>query len=213
MRKATPTIRTSYIAIIVVLAVTMAGCAQTRDWLTGKRTAKPTEPIVLGAPEADQYIQEMYRLAAGDPASQAEIYADAESAATLTPSPSTKLRYALVLATPGHSGSNPQDAQTMFRELLSQTELMTPSETALATVHLKSVEQRIVLGAETRRLRSENSRAATTEEQAIAQRIARVESENRQLRRSLEEAEHKLEAITSIERSIREQSDSGEIQN
>ncbi len=155
----------------------------------------------------------MYKLASGDPATQAEIYTDAESAATLTPGPSTRLRYALVLATPGHSGNNPQQAQSMFRELLAQTELMTPSETALATIHLKSVEKQIVLGAETKRLRSENTRAATTEEQAIAQHIATMESENRQLRRSLEEAEQKLEAITSIERSIREQSDNDGLKN
>ena len=47
---------------------------------------------------------------------------------------------------------------------------------------------------------------------AFAQRIAKVESENRQLKRFLEEAEHKLDAITMIERSIREQTDDGEIQ-
>jgi hypothetical protein len=137
--------------------------------------------------------------------------ADAESTAKLTPSPSTKLRFALVLATPGHSGTDPQAAQTAFRELLTQTEMMTPAETALASIHLDVVEQQIVFGAENRRLRSINSRAATTEEEATAQRIAKVESENRELRRSLEEAEQKLDAITSIERSIREQSN-GETQ-
>ncbi len=213
MRNATATSRLKSIAIMLILAATATGCAATKDWLTGKRTAKATENVILGAPEADQYIQEMYKLTSGDPATQAEIYADAESAAQLTPGPSTRLRYALVLATPGHSASNPQQAQSLFRELLAATELMTPSETALATIHLKSVEQQIVLGAETRRLRSENSRAATTKEAAIAQRIATVESENRQLRRSLEEAEGKLQAITSIERSIREQSDDGDLQN
>jgi hypothetical protein len=213
MPDATPTSRVDLFAIVVILAAMASGCAQTKDWLTGKRTAKATENVILGAPQADRYIQEMYQLASGDPATQAEIYADAESAAKLTPGPSTRLRYALILATPGHSASNPQEAQSLFRELLSQPELMTPSETALATIHLKSVEAQIVLGAETRRLRSENSRAATTEEQAIAQRIASVESENRQLRRSLEEAEQKLEAITSIERSIREQSENGDLQN
>ena len=60
-------------------------------------------------------------------------------------------------------------------------------------------------GAEARRLRASSSRAARTEEQAITQRLASVEAENRQLRRELQEAETKLEAITSIERSIREQ--------
>ncbi len=211
MRRASPTNRAKTIAIVLVVVATTAGCAQTKDWLTGKRTAKANESVILGAPEADQYIQEMYELVNGDPATQAEIYADAESAAKLTPGPSTTLRYGLVLATPGHSASNPQEAQRVFRELLAKTELMTPSETALATVHLKSIEQQIVLGTETRRLRSANSRAATTEEAAIAQRIAKIESENRQLRRSLEEAEQKLEAITSIERSIREQADNSQM--
>jgi hypothetical protein len=65
----------------------------------------------------------------------------------------------------------------------------------------------VVLGAEARRLRAENTRAATTEEAAISQRIARVEAENRQLRQALEEAESKLDAVTSIERSIRAQSE------
>ena len=202
MLKSMTTTRFRNIATIVILATMTAGCAQTKDWLNGMRTADANESVFLDAPEAGDYIQEMYELASGDPATQAEIYADAESAAKLTPGPSTELRYGLVLATPGHSGSNPQKAQGIFRELLAQTELMTSSETALATIHLKSVEQQIVLGAETRRLR-----------QASAERSRTVESENRQLRQSLAEAEQKLEAITSIERSIREQSDIGEMRN
>jgi hypothetical protein len=213
MHSALPTSRARLIAIAMILIGTTTGCADMKGWLTGRRTARPDESVILGAPEADHYVQELYKLASGDPATQAEIFADAEAAANLTPGPSTRLRYALVLSTPGHAGSNPQEAQSIFRDLLAKTELMTPSEIALATIHLNAVEERIVLGAETRRLRSENNRIATTEEQAIAQRIAKVESENRQLRRSLEEAEQKLDAITSIERSIREQSDSSEMQN
>ena len=213
MRKATLTSRLKSIATLLILVTLMTGCAQMNDWLTGMRTAMSKDNVILGAPGADQYIEEMYKIVNGDPATQAEIYADAESAAKLTPGPSTQLRFALVLATPGHSGSNPQQAQGVFRELLSQTELLTPSETALATIHLKAVEQLIVLGAETRRLRSAKSRAATTEEKAIARRIATVESENRRLRRSLEEAEQKLDAITTIERSLREQANIGETQN
>ena len=44
-----------------------------------------------------------------------------------------------------------------------------------------------------------------TKEAAVNQRLANVEAENRRLRRELEDAEDKLEAITSIERSIRQQ--------
>jgi small-conductance mechanosensitive channel len=93
----------------------------------------------------------------------------------------------------------------MLREILAQKELMTPAEIALATIHLRSVERLIVLNAETRRLRASTSRAAETREAAAAQRLADVEAENRRLRRELEEALQKLDAITSIERSIREQ--------
>lgn len=189
-----------------VVAVVLSGCESTSNWLKGRRTAEPTDTVVVDASDANQYLIEMQQLAAGDPATQAEIFADAESAATLTPGMSTQLRYALVLAVPGHSESNPAMAQGIFRELLAQPEMMTSAEVALATIFLNDVEARIVLDAEARRLRVENNRAATTEEAAIAQRISRVEAENRQLRQSLADAEAKLEAITSIERSIREQS-------
>jgi hypothetical protein len=208
MRRSLPTNAVRNIAALAILVALTAGCAQTKEWFNGIRPGGSSETTILGAPDAEQYLTEMHQLASGDPATQAEIYADAESAAKLTPGPSTKLRYALVLATPGHSENNPQAAQTAFRELLTQREMMTPAEVALASIHLDVVEQQIVFGAENRRLRSINSRAATTEEQAVAERIAKVESENRQLRRSLEEAEQKLDAITSIERSIREQANS-----
>ncbi len=190
--------------VVVLTAAMTAGCTQTKNWLQGRRTAE-AEPVTLGAPETDQYINEIYRLVSGDPATQAEIFADASSAAQLTPDPSTRLRFALVLATPGHSGTDPETAQGILRELLSQQELMTASEISLATISLRQAEERIMLGAETSRLRSENTRAASTEEAAVAQRMADIEAENRRLKDSLTEAEAKLEAITSIERSIREQ--------
>jgi len=186
----------------------MTGCAQTKGWLdkvTPGGGNRDNESVILGAPSADDYLRELDQLVTGDPATQIEIFADAESRATLTPDPSTTLRFALVLATPGHSESDPERAQSQLRELLTQSALMKPAEIALARIHLKSVEERIVLGSEARRLRQSTSRQAQTEEQAISQRIANVEAENRRLRRELADAESKLEAITTIERSIREQ--------
>lgn len=193
------------VATLLVVGL-VSGCQTTTDWIKGRRTATADDLVILGAPEANTYLTELYELASGDPATQAEIFADAQSAATLTPGTSTRLRYALILATPGHSESNGNEAQSILRETLSQQELMTPAEISLATIYLKDVETRLVLDSEARRLRSENSRAATTEAAAINQRLARIEAENRQLRQSLADAEAKLEAITSIERSIREQS-------
>ena len=211
MHKASSTTRLLAVATISA-ALLLSGCETTTNWLKGRRTAEATDPVILGAPEANAYLAELYDLANGDPATQAEIFADAESAAKLTPGTSTQLRYALVLASPGHSESSPQEAQSQLRELLARPELMTAAEQALATIFLKDVEARMLLGAEARRLRSENTRAATTEEAAVAQRISRVEAENRQLRQSLADAEAKLEAITTIERSIREQTEGREPQ-
>lgn len=201
------TCRAHIVLATLAIAVLSGGCAQTRGWLD---KVKPggggtSQPEILGAPAADEYLQELERLATGDPATQAEIFADAESRAKLTPDPSTNLRLALVLATPGHSESDAEQAQSLLRELLTQSPLMTPAEIALAQIHLKSVEDRIVLSSEARMLRQSSSRQTQTQEQAINQRIANVEAENRRLRRELRDAEGKLEAITTIERSIREQ--------
>jgi len=188
----------------------LSGCEMTSNWLKGRQTAEADDTVILGAPEANTYLTELYSLTGGDPATQAEIFADAQAAAQLTPGTSSRLRYALVLATPGHAETDSVQAQGMLRELLAQTELMTNSEIALATIFLNTVESRIVVDNEARRLRSESTRAATSEEAAIARRIATIEAENRQLRESLADAESKLEAITSIERSIREQADDTE---
>jgi hypothetical protein len=199
--------RARNLAVTVLAVALLGGCAQTKDFMSGFRKSPPAQGDagILGAPDAEQYLQELQSLAAGDPATQAEIFADAQSGARLTPGPQTNLRYALVLATPGHSESDPEQAQSMLREILTQTELMTQPEIALATIHLKSVETLIVANSESRRLRASTSRAAQTQEAAAAQRLATVEAENRRLRRELEDAEEKLEALTSIERSIREQ--------
>jgi hypothetical protein len=193
------------IAGLAVLALLFTGCAQTSDWLQGRRSAPSGGNVILGAPAADVYLEELRLLAAGDPVTQAEIFADADAGAKLTPGPNTRLRLALVLATPGHSESNPELAQSILREVMTQTLLLTPAEIALATIHLNNVEVMIVANAEARRLRTSSSRATRTEERWIDQQLKTVEAENRQLRRELDEAEEKLEAITTIERSIREQ--------
>ena len=193
---------------VLVMALALSGCSQTKNWLNNVKSAGSSfggaDPV-LGAPEASAYINELGLLSSNDPAAQAEIYADSRATAQLTPNPSTQLRYALVLATPGHPESNPAEAQGMLLDILSQTELMTDYEVALAQIYLKNVESRLVMESEARRARASSSRAQRTQEEALNQRLARVESENRQLRSELEEAESKLEAITSIERSIREQ--------
>ncbi|MDH3757409.1 MAG: hypothetical protein OES93_06140 [Gammaproteobacteria bacterium] len=208
MREERVTTTTKRLVAAAMIAVLLSGCSQTKGWLnsvSGGDSDASDETVIPGAPAADEYLTELSDLSLDDPALQAEIFADSQAAAQLAPSPSTTLRYALVLATPGHPGSDPQQAQSILRELMTQTALMTPAEVALATIYLKSSEQLILLGSEARRLRASTDRAQRTEDAAINQRLATVEAENRRLRQDLEDAESKLEAITSIEQSIRQQ--------
>jgi hypothetical protein len=211
MLKRYMTSRFAQIVTMALIVSTASGCAATSkatNWLTGKSPPENEDYVVLGAPSADEYLKELNDLVAGDPDKQADILADASSAAKLTPGPSTKLRLGLVLATPGHAGSDPARAQSVLREALAQTELMTTAEIAFATIALNNVESQIGVSssaASAARLQESTSQAARNEEQAISQRLATSEAENRRLRAELAEAEQKLDAITSIERSIRDQ--------
>jgi hypothetical protein len=207
MRKRSLTGSALRLAAAVVAVALLGGCAQTKSFFTGSSGSDTADGDVgiLGAPEIDYYLSELQLLASGDPASQAEIFADAQAGSQLTPGPQTNLRFALVLAVPGHPESNSAQAASMLREVLAAPELMTEAEIALASIHLRSAEQLAVAESEVRRLRSSVSRATQSRETATGQRLAAAEAENRRLRRDLAEAEVKLEAITSIERSIREQ--------
>ncbi len=195
------------IAIWTLVVTLLGGCAQTKDWMSSMRRSMSSsnDSTILGAPDAEYYLDDLYKLTAGDPATQAEIFADAEAGFQLTPGLQTNLRFALVLATAGHPGTNPERAQTILQELLTQAPLLTPAELSLATINLKSVEQQIALTSEARHVRASKSQATRTESASTNQRLASVEAENRRLRQELDDAEAKLEAISSIERSIRAQ--------
>jgi hypothetical protein len=199
---------TQAIAVALATAVLLSGCGTTTrmsEWLRGSGASGNDEAVIIGAPDAETYLAELYQLASGDDRKQADIYDDASAAARLTPGPSTTLRLAMVLATPGHGHSDPGRAVTLLREVLDQEPLLTTAELSLATIYLAYAERLAAATGEVTRLRDASARAARAEQQSAAQRIAAVEAENARLQRELAEAEKKLEAITSIERSIREQ--------
>ncbi len=199
---------------LAALAV-LAGCETSDNWLK-RWTDSDREAVILGAPGAHEYLYEIYQLATGDVAAQADIFANAKLAAERQPGTSTQLRYALLLATPGHAEHSDIQAQTLLRQLLTEPDLMTPAENALATIHLREVDERLALTADTNALREEIARlqaeqqANPTAEAALTRRVANVEAENRRLRQSLADAEAKLEALSEIERSLRNQSGNGE---
>jgi len=154
-------------------------------------------------------LQLMSSLPQGDPARQAELFQSAKDAADLTPTTSNRLKYALALATPGFSGSDPVAAQRQLSELLARPETLLPAERLLALVQLKEVEQRLILQAENTRMREEASHDSRDKLQAINKRLAAESDENARLRKALDEARAKLEAVTHIERSINDRGTSG----
>ncbi len=208
MNNNTITIRLARVAAVAVIVSLAAGCAtasKATGWLRGQDKPPTDEAVILGAPDAGEYLKVLYELTSGDARKQSEIFEDARSASQLTPGPSSNLRFGLVLATPGHPQTNPGQAESVLSGVLAQSELLTSAEISLATIYLHNVERLNLVSSEALSLRESTSRAARNEAQATSQRIAEVEAENRRLRRELEDAEQKLEAITSIERSIREQ--------
>lgn len=209
MHKRLTTIRILSCTFALLAMVVTSGCETTSNWIKGRKTAE-AEDVILDAPDASQYLNELRNLATGDPAIKAEIFADSQAAATLTPDPSTRLRYALVLATAGHANSNFGEAQHILNQLLAQTDLMTTVEVSLATIYLATAQNNAGLESEVSRIRTSSSRAATTEGELTSRRIATLESDNQRLRESLADTEAKLEALSSIERSIREQTDNGD---
>jgi hypothetical protein len=168
-----------------------------------ERTTQDLGPI---APLLDM----MSSLPQGDPARQAETFQAAKDAAELTPTTSNRLRYALALATPGYSGSDPVAAQRQLSELLARPETLLPIERLLALVTLKEVEQRLILQAENKRMRDDASHDDSRDKlAAINRRLSAESDENVRLRKALDEARAKLDAITHIERSINDRGSSG----
>jgi hypothetical protein len=167
------------------------------------RTTQDLSPI---APLLDM----MSSLPQGDPARQAETFQAAKDAAELTPTTSNRLAFALALATPGHSGSDPVAAQRQLSELLARPETLLPIERLLALVTLKEVEQRLILQAENKRMRDDASHDDSRDKlAAINRRLTAESDENVRLRKALDEARAKLDAITHIERSINDRGSSG----
>ena len=199
----------------------LAGCALVMGWVSSCGVGGPFARQPAASPSEPDHAQQnlspiaplldmMSSLPQGDPARQAELFQAAKDAAELTPTTSNKLRYALALATPGYSGSDPVAAQRQLSELLARPETLLPIERSLAVVELKEVEQRLVLQAENKRVRDDAAHDDARDKlQAANRRLAAESDENVKLRKALDEARAKLEAVTHIERSINDRGASG----
>jgi hypothetical protein len=198
-------------ATVAVLmgAAALAGCSSGVGLSRNPSPPADTTPVVdrtsTSAALLASYLEVLQRLLQAPPAEQAEILAAAQRDTAIAPTPSHQLRYALILAAPGHAGTDLRRAQQLLREVLAAPETLLPSERAMALLTLQTVERELTLTAENQRLQAD---AEHSERERVAAASRRQQSEqsgqeeNARLRKELEELHAKLDAIANIERSL-----------
>jgi hypothetical protein len=155
-------------------------------------------------------LQLLQKLAQAAPAEQAEIIAAAQRDYETAPTPSRQLRFALVLANPGHPATDLPRAQRLLRELMANPEMLLSAERALAFLELQQIDDHLTLDAENRRLQGDAVRADRERLSTVNRRLQLETDENARLRKELEEARAKLDAIANIERSLNERKPNNE---
>jgi len=195
-----------------VLSVLLTACAT--DFTAHEREPRPPAPVVdknaASVAVLTDDLQLLQRLVQGAPAEQAEIIAAAQRDYESAPTPSRQLRFALVLANPGHPGTDLPRAQRLLRELIANPEMLLSGERALAFLELQQIDDHLTLDAENRRLQGDAVRADRERLGSVNRRLQLETDENARLRKELEEARAKLDAIANIERSLNERKPSNE---
>jgi hypothetical protein len=202
-------VRAGIVTLLATLLV--SACA---DFFPREHATQNTPPVVNKAAATSTALtddlQLLQKLVQGTPSEQAEIVAAAQRDYETAPTPSRQLRFALILATPGHPGTDLPRAQRLLRELMANPEMLMASERALAFLELQQIDDHLTLEAENRRLQSDAVRADKERLATVNRRLQLETDENTRLRRELEEARAKLDAIANIERSLNERKPSNE---
>lgn len=195
-------LRVSATAVLCGCAALLAACE-----MAGFARRTDQTPIVTKVSEdsLQVYLDTITDLARTNPARQADIFYEVEREYTRAPTTASTLRYAVALVTTGHPAANPAEGKKLLENLLATPERMAVAERALAEVLLHGTNARLKTEAENRRL------LATLDDRSRSQansdkRMQALVEENLKLRRSLAEAQQKLDAIKEIERSIIERS-------
>jgi hypothetical protein len=189
----------------VLLGMLTSGC--TGGLMSAPRAPAPAPAVNPGSTASTllgEYLQLLQRLVQGQRAEQAEILASAQRDYDLAATPSHQLKLALILGTQGHPGADLARAQRLLRELMANPEMLLPAERSLAFLELSQIDDHLTLETENRRLQAEAVRADRERMASANHRLQAEMDENSRLRRELEEARAKLDAIANIERSLNE---------
>jgi hypothetical protein len=189
----------------VLLITGCSGISDLRRQGAAGPAAAPSAEVVQAA-QLNSYISALSQLVQGSPAEQAELIAGARGAYEPARPGPPALRYGLMLAAPNHPAHDAAQAQRLLPGLL-RPELLSVTERALAIVELQRVESELRATVENERLTTEVQRERERQRSAVssaglARRLQTEMDENARLRKALDEARAKLDAIANIERSI-----------
>lgn len=192
--------RHKLLLVLLTAAGLVAGCKSVDDW-SGLKKKKEATPIA--ATDDGQivagYLAMLDRLGRGGAAEQAEIVATTRGAYLADPSTQKRLRYAFVLSVPGHAATDPAGARALLGEALATPETMLPSERALADLMVRDLDARLALTHENDSLRSGSTAQDDNRIADLNRKLQAETAEKDRLRRELERAEAKLEAIATLE--------------
>ena len=186
---------------IACCALLATGCG---SGLPLKRDSQALPTVDRNSTEASLvagYLEICMKVAHGTPTEQAEVLATTHNDYTAAATPSRVLRYAMVLSTPGHAGSDPVVAQRLLREVLASPETLLPAERSLASLQLQQVDRQQSLQAEVRRLQQAAERNANEKIAQLTRNLKAESDEVTRLKKALAEAQAKLDAIANIEGS------------
>jgi len=184
-----------------LLACALAGGCATMDDRT--RADAELAPAVDDGQLVADYLATLDRLGRGGVAEQAEILEATRTAYLSDPSTRNRLRYAFVLAVPGHSATDSVGARRLLGESLATPETLLESERALAELMMRELDVRLALAEEIVSLRDQTTAEERDSIATLSHRLQQETAEKERLRRELEEARKKLEAIATLEGSGR----------
>jgi hypothetical protein len=194
-------------SVPLLLALCLAGCAVTPATTSIAPPARPDSSLsedrdAAAAMLIGNVFQSMQRLAQAPPAEQAEMLSAARTAFERSPQGTAQLRYALLLAAPAHPGRDLALAQTLLRQLSAQPETLVPIERAVAAIELAEIDRELSLKADNDRLQLDAQRGDRERSTASQKRLQAEVDENARLRKQIEDAQAKLDAIANIERTL-----------
>jgi hypothetical protein len=177
----------------------LGGC----ETVSGFFEDSPTEPPpVVALPRGPADIELLSQLIAQDAEGRAIIVKAEQDAWLALPSPQNQLRYALVLAIPGHLHTDQLEAQRLFSQLLANPEGLDQDELHIARVFMAYAQHWQQLQAKYDELAAELDQVQAEGRSERDRQLNQMRAQVNALSEQLREAEQKLDAIANIEKQM-----------